>query len=227
MKLNGEALDYLAGVYVLGCTSARVRRRFAAMAARDPRARAAVDRWARRLAPLAGWVPPVRPQPETLKAILARVAEQGEAGRTPRAIRLRHGLVAAVLGLALALGWMLYSGGPAPALTAEIADAQGQAKWDFAAPADGRVLVVTVRQPGLIPADHSYEIWALSEQGAKPVSLGLVPAAREQVLALNPAQRKALLAARRIAITAEPVGGSPTGQATGPILHVASLIRRS
>jgi anti-sigma-K factor RskA len=225
MRLTAATRDYLAGVYVLGCTSARVRRRIEALARRDPLLRAAQDRWAQRLAGLAGGVPPVQPQPQTIKAILARLAPQDGAGGLRPWRGLRQGLAAAILGAALALGGYFYSSGVRPVLTAQVADAQGQPNWDFAAPADGHALTVRVRRPGLVPPDHSLEIWALSAQG-KAVSLGLVPAARDQVLALNAVQREALRGAQQIAITREPVGGSPTGQATGPILHVAALTRR-
>jgi anti-sigma-K factor RskA len=226
MKLRGASLDMVAGLYVLGVSSPRVRRRFEALAVQDPQVRAAQDRWSRQLAALRGWVPPVRPQPATLPALLARLPlRRGERSST-RGRGLRQALAASVLGAALALGWFYYDSRYAPVLTAEIHDAAGLPNWDFAAPADAHQLKVTVKRPNLVPVDHSFEIWALAESGAA-VSLGLVPPDQDQVLALDATQRQALLGARRLAITVEPPGGSPTGRATGAIIHVAALSRRS
>jgi anti-sigma-K factor RskA len=40
---------------------------------------------------------------------------------------------------------------------------------------------------------------------------------------LSGAQRAALLAADKVAVSVEPSGGSPTGSPTGPVIIVASL----
>jgi anti-sigma-K factor RskA len=226
MKLRGEALELLAGAQVLGTTSLRVRRRFEHLMARDPVVRQAHDRWQQRLAGLAGWEPPVRPDPRTLPALLARVQGRRRPWWGLSTQAFPRTLAAALLGACLALGGVLYVLKQQPVLTAHVEDAQGEALWRFAAPADASRLAVTVLRQGLVPQGRALEIWALPE-GGKAVSLGLVPAAHDTVLALNDAQRRALGAATRIAITLEPPGGSPTGVATGPILHVVALNRRS
>lgn len=227
MKLRGDTLELMSGVYVLGTTTLRVRRRFERLMARDPVVRQAHDRWQARLEGLAGWAPLVRPDPRTLPALLARVQGGPLARIAPRARAFPRALAAALLGACLALGWVLYQVNQQPALTAHMDDAQGRGLWNFAAPADASRLEVTVLRQGLIPADRAFEIWALPDGGGKVVSLGLVPSTRDAVLTLTDTQRRALRAATRIAITLEPPGGSPTGVATGPILHVAPLNRRS
>ena len=226
MKLRGDALDVIAGSHVLGTTSLRVRRRFERMMARDPVERGAHDRWQQRLEALGGWVPLVRPDPRTLPALLARIQGGGRGWLSQRMQAFPRTLAAALLGACLALGGVLYQMRQQPVLTAHMEDAQGQVLWNFAAPADGSRLEVTVLRQGLIPADRAFELWALPE-GGKAVSLGLMPPAQGAVLRLNDTQARALRASARIAITLEPPGGSPTGVATGPILHVAALNRRS
>jgi anti-sigma-K factor RskA len=226
MKLRGDALELLAGSHVLGMASLRVRRRFERMMARDPVVRGAHDRWQQRLAGLGAWVPPVRPDPRTLPALLARIPGGGGGWLSLRTQAFPRTLAAALLGACLALGGVLYQLRQQPVLTAHMEDAQGQGLWNFAAPADGSRLEVTVLRQGLVPADRAFELWALPD-GGKAVSLGLMPPAQGAVLRLNEAQAQALRGSTRIAITLEPPGGSPTGVATGPILHVAPLNRRS
>jgi hypothetical protein len=176
---------------------------------------------------LAGWAPLVRPDPRTLAALLARVQGGPLARFGPRASAFPRTLVAALLGACLALGWVLYEVRQQPALIAHVEDAQGRALWNFSAPADASRLEVAVLREGLIPADRAFEIWALPADGSAAVSLGLVPPTRDAVLRMNERRRRALRSAARIAISLEPPGGSPAGVATGPILHVAPLNRRS
>jgi anti-sigma-K factor RskA len=80
-----------------------------------------------------------------------------------------------------------------------------------------RVVGPVQRLPG-----KAYELWALPRGGA-PVSLGLLPAGGTYERTLNSAQRAALLAADKVAVSVEPAGGSPTGSPTGPVVIVASL----
>jgi anti-sigma-K factor RskA len=44
---------------------------------------------------------------------------------------------------------------------------------------------------------------------------------------LTPAQRALLAAARQVAVSVEPAGGSPTGQPTGPVIIIAAVVRTS
>lgn len=69
----------------------------------------------------------------------------------------------------------------------------------------------------------SFELWAVPP-GAKPVSLGLVDGADRRSIAkvANSAWRDP---ATLLAVSVEPAGGSPTGQATGPIVYTGRLVR--
>jgi len=58
-----------------------------------------------------------------------------------------------------------------------------------------------------------------------PVSLGLMPKNGRRDLVLTAAQRTALAASGKIAVSLEPIGGSPTGAPTGPVLFVAEVTR--
>ena len=67
-----------------------------------------------------------------------------------------------------------------------------------------------------------YELWIVPQDG-QPVSLGVVPVGDTYQVILDDRTRALLASSRTLAISLEPVGGSPTGAPTGPILHVAKL----
>jgi anti-sigma-K factor RskA len=57
-----------------------------------------------------------------------------------------------------------------------------------------------------------------------PVSLGLLPKNGKRELQLTDAQRLALAGSGKIAVSLEPIGGSPSGS-PGPVLFVADVTR--
>ena len=76
-------------------------------------------------------------------------------------------------------------------------------------------------QQAELPEFHS-RIEAPKSNG-QPLSLGVIPVGGLHQVTLTDTARQALSQSRTLAISLEPVGGSPTGKPTGPILHVAKL----
>jgi anti-sigma-K factor RskA len=72
--------------------------------------------------------------------------------------------------------------------------------------------------------DTAWELWALPE-GGKPVSLGLIGTHETQTMMLPPRLAHIIDAARGMAMSVEPKGGSPTGLPTGPVLYQGPRIR--
>lgn len=81
---------------------------------------------------------------------------------------------------------------------------------------------VTAVASGAYPklGQHSLELWLITDAG--PVSLGLLPTAGEGKLKLPPGITGTQLT---LAVSLEPVGGSPTGQPTGPVLTSGPAIK--
>lgn len=224
MRLTGDRLDLLAGEFVLGTLTGPARRRFARAIESTAEVRDAVEAWERRLAPLSLRLAPVAPSAETWPRVVARLGH----GATPAKSNLRWAAIAAAL--VLAMGTFLWIGqqrSTPPYLTAQIASAEGQGLWGLEAPRDHARLTVRALGASRPPANRSYEIWAVPAEGSglPVVSLGLLPTDERGELVLTPGQRQALATAAQIAISDEPLGGSPTGTATGPILFVTPVMR--
>jgi anti-sigma-K factor RskA len=201
----------LAAEYVLGTLSHAERLTAEALLTSDAAFAAEVARWEARLAPLNDEFAPVDPPP----ALRARI----DARLFPKRARRRG------------LGWPVWG-----ALAAAVA----VAIWLVAVPLQREPLIVATlqaeNQPLVMLASYDpnrrslsvehnagptagsgrdYELWVIHE-GEAPVSLGIVREATTVSMDLPPPGTV-------LAITLEPEGGSPTGQATGPILVTAVL----
>lgn len=92
----------------------------------------------------------------------------------------------------------------------------------IAALLENREIEITLEQ-GAAADDRDFEIWWIESDGSAPVSLGLIPPSGSTRVGLpedaTPGEDV------QIAISDEPKGGSPSGEATGPILAIASLTR--
>lgn len=72
-------------------------------------------------------------------------------------------------------------------------------------------------------AGRSAELWMIGTDGI-PRSLGVLRSATKTVISIAPADRAKFATGLKLAISSEPVGGSPTGAPTGPILASGELI---
>jgi len=214
---NRMLMDRLAAEFVLGTLRGRARRRFERWRTSSAMIAELCGEWEQRLAPLAQRLRPIAPPPETLPKIRRRL------GLLPPPA-LRWTAAAAVVALLIAmLAYWPATQAPLPDRIALINAPSGQVQW--------RVEIYTqrarmvVRSPGLAakPSNRDYELWALPAGGAAPVSLGVMPVRGEAALALNERQRQALAHAQKVAVSVEPLGGSPTGQPTGPVVFVVPL----
>ena len=83
---------------------------------------------------------------------------------------------------------------------------------------------VTVRQVAAERlADKSYQLWIAPQPGAPPQSLGLIEPDDFTVRAALAAYDPQVINNATFGISLEPLGGSPTGQPTGPVIHAKLL----
>ena len=83
---------------------------------------------------------------------------------------------------------------------------------------------VTVRQVAAERlADKSYQLWIATAPGVAPQSLGVLGTDDYTVRAALTAYDPAVVNNATFGISLEPLGGSPTGQPTGPVIHAKLL----
>ena len=126
------------------------------------------------------------------------------------------GFAAAAAALAL---WIAVTPAPGPSFVAVLhPPQQDQASWVATAGRSGLVVrAVTAAAP---PGDRAFELWAIAPGATRPRSLGVIPPGGELKLSPLPPD---LRDGATLAISVEPLGGSPTQQPTGPVVFVGSV----
>ncbi len=210
--------DALAAEYALGCLQDDDLRQAEALMRGDPGFARAVASWQARLAPLARLADPIAPSPDLWARIEAATAPAANDNLIPRR-RLRVWQAATGLSLAIAasLALFLVVRQPEPARLAVLAPLSGGGTPVLVATAE-RGGGLTVRPNGAIavPSDRDLELWALAKGETRPRSLGVLPATGRHLVAT-------LAPETQLLVSLEPLGGSPTGQPTGPVLYGGTL----
>jgi anti-sigma-K factor RskA len=229
-----EELEGLAAEFVLGTLTASERADATFRMRTDPDFKRAVEGWDKRLAPLLTAVPAVEPPAGLEERILQRIVERREAPDgvigLQRQLRRwqRFSLASAAVAAALVIllfGTLPRQIGHSPSADRYVAVLQAEGEVPaFLVSIDLERAEIQARRIGAQPqAGKSFELWAVGAGGDKPLSLGIVedvldvPASRLGAGGRNPEDLV-------FAISAEPEGGSPTGEATGPILFTGKPI---
>jgi anti-sigma-K factor RskA len=213
-------IDSLSAEYVLGTLRGPARRRFEKWRSTTPLVQERCRFWEENLIQLAKGVRPIRPPPRVWQGIRTRL---NLAGAEPRRRPARALAIAASVLLVAGLSALLYwrSLGPGKLVeVATIATPTGSQLWKVDV-YSGRLIVHAGQLPAH-PTDRDYELWALPA-GGKPVSLGVLPTTGTAQRSLTAVQQQALANAAQVAVTVEPLGGSPTGQPTSTPIFVAPL----
>lgn len=226
-----EERDLLAGEYVLGTLEPDVRRQVEAALADRPDLAARVAYWEERLADLAHEVQPVEPSTTLWQRIRRDTADQtpGMAAvleglrRRLRAWQLATGAAtaaAAALAVYVGLGTPGWPGAESQVYVAVLQPADSSPAWLIEARGGGMVVHARDRQ---LPGDRDFELWAIPEPNAAPVSLGVLERAERTRLRLPADLREAAGKRLTLAVSTEPRGGSPTGAPTGPVVFSGIL----
>jgi anti-sigma-K factor RskA len=217
---NPEDLHVLAGEYVLGVLGEPDATEVAEALTTNIELRRAVTFWEEQLNPLSELASPALPPPGTWEAIEARITKPASKPIAPpfweRVALWRWstaGFAAAVAALAL---WIAVVPGPGPSFVAILhPPQQDQVSWVATAGRSGLVVrAVTAATP---PSDRVFELWAIAPGATRPRSLGVIPPDGELRLGTVPPD---LRNGATLAISVEPVGGSPTQQPTWPVVFV-------
>lgn len=244
----------LAAEYALGTLTGRARRRFETLARGDGRIVAEIRYWEQRLAGLASGLAPVEPPDAIWAALEQRIAKSAKvvpmrrpaapqpAAATPEKApppwRILAGLAtAAAVVVAVLIGQRVPlppkaaptsvavkpsepAPAPKPPYVALLKLPDSDMQWTLSlAPSRGRITVAASGSYAQL-GEHSLELWVITAKG--PVSLGLLPASGKGEMKM-PADLIGT-EAPTLAVSLEPVGGSPTGAPTGPVLTSGAAV---
>lgn len=232
--LTEERKNALASEYVLGTLHGRARIRFQALLMQHRSLRHVLWQWESRLNTLGSGLPAVAPRPELWQKIQqqlgfneaelpANVVRMPQPPAKPTNTRTWQWLTGAATAAALVLAiFVVQPKVPGERLQTQIAVVQSEkaeALWSIELGKNELSIVATDNFKAL--PDQDYELWMVAADGRPPVSLGLLPKQGKLTL-----PRKAILDQVKIAalaVSQEPLGGSPTGQPT-KVLYVAQIV---
>ncbi len=190
-----------------------------------------VEMWRAHFGTLFAAIPAVAPRPEVEQQVLARL-DGSRAGPSRAPSRVWQS-VAAISSIAAAAMFGLLMVRPQPTLAPPIVTAtpapmvaammiEGQAA-PIVATYDASTALLSIPDTVVVPAGRSAQLWAIVGTGA-PQPLGVFRQAGDKLHASAPSPRP-IEAGTTFAISIEPLGGSPTGLPTGPVIGSGTLIR--
>lgn len=217
----GELPDRLAAEYVLGTLSGGARRRFDALLPAHPALRHAVAAWETRLLPMALQAEALQPDARVWSAIESKLGWTAPVAARPASPwRLRFWQLfatGATVAAALLATVPRHEPGAAPMIVVLHATKGSETIVAGLSP-DHRQLSIQPLQRVALTSDQSLELWALKKDGP-PASLGVIAA--DKLTAVSP--KSLPKDTKGLAVSLEPLGGSPTGAPTGPVLFVGDL----
>jgi anti-sigma-K factor RskA len=221
--------------YVLGVLDADARAAVAHEIETTGEAATAVALWQRRLMPLTEAIDEVTPAPY----LWARIHDALELD-APARIQLRKGLWdnlqlwhwlgigASVMAAALLVVVSLPRLAPAPSvvnagyMASTIQQDNGSTGWTATMDLQHARMVVVPATPVSLAQDRAPQLW-LIPAGGKPISVGIIARDKPTTLALDPALLARLGPTAVLAVSVEPLGGSPTGQPTGAVIAKGAI----
>ncbi len=194
-----------------------------------------VDGWTSRLTPMLDDVEPQMPSPAVWSQIENRLGLVETPAQTKgfaawwQSVNLWRSLSFGTSALAaIALALLIYGNPLTTPQTAPVTqDLVATLTAEGAGPAmvarlnreKGRMTVLTNMQAS---AEHDHELWLVPAEG-NPISLALVEAQGSADLQIDQAILDQLGEGATFAISVEPLGGSPTGLPTGPVIATGQL----
>ena len=221
--------------YVLGVLDADTRAEVAHEVLVSGEAATAVALWQRRLIPLTDAIGDVAPAPYVWARIHDALQLDAPARVTPRKglwdnLQLWHwlGIGASMVAATLAVVVSLPRLAPtaivvnAGYMASTIQQDNGSTGWTATMDLQHARMVVVPATPVAFAQGRAPELW-LIPAGGKPISVGMIARDKPTTLALDPALLARLGPTAALAVSVEPLGGSPTGQPTGAVVAKGAI----
>jgi anti-sigma-K factor RskA len=219
--------------YVLGLLDADARAAVAHEVQTNPEAAAAVALWQRHFTPLAMEVTDIAPPAHVWAGIRRRLAL--DASAPPRSgawdsLGLWRWIGVGATAVAACLLVVTVTRPVAPTtatqpsvlMVSTIAGDNGVAGWTATMDIDRSELLVVPASPANVASDRNTELWLIPAGGA-PISVGVFPPGDPKRFHLDKSLLDRLGPTAALAVSLEPVGGSPTGQPTGPVIAKGAI----
>jgi anti-sigma-K factor RskA len=224
MKLSQHPLlDLIIGEYVIGTLRGGARRRFERLMSQEQWLNARVSALTQQFSPNFSNLKPVQPSSAVWKNIQSSLNIQAPPSQTwwqklmcnvqfePKTVGLSVAF-SVVLALSVSIYFIGVLQTPPTGLTAQIE--QSQIHLDIRTKTGSLVLKGTLGV--LAKVDQSYELWLVSPERKTPQSMGLLKQVNLSGEEVNKLQAM-LKNGAKLAVSIEPIGGSPSGLPTGPV----------
>jgi anti-sigma-K factor RskA len=220
--------------YVLGVLDADARAAVAREVATSDEVAVAVALWQQRLTPLTERLAEVTPSDRVWTRIRQTLVWDVPNTRQPvdfwntarpwRWLSLGAALVAAAcLVMLLRLpGRETHEIAHISLMVSSIRQDNGVTDWTATVDLDRKQIVVVPAASVVLPGGRSTQLW-LIPAGKAPISVGVFAANGTAVLPLNTELLAQLGPTAALAVSVEPLGGSPTGQPTGPVIAKGAI----
>lgn len=216
----------LAGEYVLGVLDAAERAEAERRLSVDPAFARSVAWWEERLTPLAADIAPAQPSEGLWPRIHNLIAEPLKPSAWSN-VALWRGLTAGAMAVAAACVVVVVLPRPAPAPAVAPTRPQAAEVALIADPASNKPMMIATLDHGMdqvmltpmgmkMPEGRDAELWIIPE-GQKAISLGVIPMDKPMRIPMPKDLRGEGTYTAMLAVTDEPIGGSPTGAATGSV----------
>ncbi|MDT3722203.1 anti-sigma factor domain-containing protein [Pseudomonas oryzihabitans] len=219
----------LIAEYALGVLSAEERLQVEELLRRDPAHREQLAAWQRHFAEWLTEFPVVEPPARVWQDIQQQLFPVEQLPPEPirhwSNARLWRWTTAMALAAALVLAMFVVLRpvqAPAPALLARLEQRDGDLLFSVTLQAGGRQLLFAPTGKPNWP-DRSAEAWIITADG-KPHSLGLLQDHSAVALAVPAELAMAVTPGAVLAVSIEPLAGSPTGAPTGPVIAQGKII---
>ncbi|MEO7065431.1 MAG: anti-sigma factor [Rhodanobacter sp.] len=235
---NNHNLRYAE--YVLGVLDADTRAEVAREVLDSDEAATAVALWQRRLIPLADTLEDVAPAPYVWARIHDYLQLDAAAPTRTQApkpglwnnLQLWHwfgiGASAVAVALLVVVALPRPTSAPTPSvasvgyMAATIQQDNGSTGWTATMDLQHSRMIVVPATPLAFAPDRAPELW-LIPAGGKPISVGMIALNSPTTITLDPALLAQLGPTAALAVSVEPLGGSPTGQPTGAVIAKGAI----
>ncbi|MGC1548706.1 MAG: anti-sigma factor [Rhodanobacter sp.] len=222
--------------YVLGVLDADARAAVAHEVQSNAEAATAVALWQRRLMPLADEIDEAVPPPYVWARIQDALHLEAPIAAKPRVglwdnLRLWHwlGIGASAVAAACLVVMVTVPRQPVTPTTVSagymastIQQDNGVTGWTATMDLQHARMIIVPATPAALAQGRAPELW-LIPAGQKPISVGMISRDKPTTLALAPALLARLGPTAALAVSVEPMGGSPTGQPTGPVIAKGAI----